>query len=329
MTERANHFVDETEGFDENDIPDGNWKVLSAEEKKIWSKKFRQHSDNVRNVDLEANPIPVVVQKMRDNVMEQNETLSQVGVNEMLTQDAKVLHQTFQKSYNMIKRFNLECKFDKRNFNNRLARRFAGSARIDITTTENSGIRIRPKQIFNIGIKCSRILHHVPTLIRTFLTPENHKKKTIVRRPRTTQSTVTTQPTRVDSSNMNNQEDESEKRLRQIHKRLHKLQLKNETGTPLLQSTINPTSFGTTVENLFNIAFLARQKKIKIESSNPNDPNDEPIVTALKSSIRNDDDEDEEAEEANNPPIQSVMTFDYETYVSLKKNLNITENALK
>lgn len=328
MDERDNHFLDDMDELDENEIPDGNFKILSAEEKKLWSKKFRQMAENVRNVDLEGNSIPVVVKKMRDNVIGQNETLNQVGVNEMLTHDAKVLNQTFQKSFHMIKRFNTECKFDKHNYNSRLARFLAGNTRLNETSNENPVIRIRPKQLIKIGLKCQHIMHHVSPLTRTFLTPENHKKKTIVRRPRQTQSSVATQPTRVDSSNMNNKEDESEKRLRQIHNQLHKLQIKNVSGTPILQCTVNPNSFGATVENLFNIAFLARQKMIKIESSD--DPNGEPFVTALKtSSNRNAEDEDEEDKKDNRPPVQSVLTFDHDTYELLIKNLHITKPALK
>lgn len=327
MDSKSDIFLDESIELDENAIPYGNFKVLSIEEKKIYSKKFRQIAQNVRNVDLESNPIPVVVKKMTENVIGQNETLTQVGVNEMLTHDAKVLHQSFQKSYHMIKRFNTECKFDKRDFNNKLARRLAGISRIDETTTESSIIRLRPKQLVNIGIKCRRILNHVPAVTRTFITPENHKKKVIVRRPRQTQPTVATQPTRVDSSNMNNKEDESERRLRLIHKQLKKLQLRNVSGTPLLQCTVNPTSFGTTVENLFNIAFLARQKMIKIDGSD--DPNDEPLVTALRGSNNRNDENESEVEETNRSPIQSVLTFDHETHALLVRNLNITTPALK
>lgn len=316
------------EGFDDGEEEDEedfsrNFRVLSVQEKKECIKKFRQNRDKVRNVDLDGNPIPVVVDQMRDNVVAQNETLKEVGVNELLTHDAKVLNMTFQKSYDMVKKFNTEFKFDKRDFNKLLGQMMSGRTRIDNTTYADSASRIRPKHLIKISKMCRRMMHSVPAVIPSFLTPENHKTRTVVRRPRQAQPTVATQPKRVDSSNMKNVEDASEKRLRKIHEKLTKLQKRNKSGTPLLQSLVHPESFGRTVENFFNIAFLARQKLVKIEPD-LNLPDDEPIVTAMKAR-----DEDEvDLEEEGRKSIQSVLTLDHETYRLIVENLGIAHPAI-
>lgn len=317
-------FDDFDDGSDDDSFG-GNFRVLSLEEKKACIKKFRQNRDKVREVDLDGNPIPVVVDKMRANVVGQNETLEEVGVNELLTHDAKVLSLTFHKSYDMVKKFNTEFKFDKRDFNKLLGQMVSGAGRID---NAESASPFRPKHLVKISKMCQHIMHAVPTVIPSFLTPENHIRKTIVRRPRQTQSSVATQPKRVDSTNMKNVEDESEKRMRKIHEKLEKLQRRNKSGTPLLQSIIDPTSFGKTVENFFNIAFLARQKRIKIEPD-LNLPDDEPIVTALGAqNVDDDEEEGEAAVDTSHKAIQSVLTLDHETFQLLVKNLGITQPAV-
>src|SRR5699024_3260318 len=191
---------------------------------------------------------------------------------------------------------------------------------------------IRFEMLFPTGLAYSRIHHHVPSMARTFLAPEGRpEKKTPPKRTqRQTQTAQATQPTKYDASNMANEEDESEKRLRHIHKRFFKLQKNNVTGTPLIQSAVNPESFSTTVENFFNIAFLARQKWIKIDvPDDPDEPTPEPVVKAYprksdKKAGQEQPQEEEEADEDDNdprPPVQSVLTFDYETYEALIKNL--------
>ena len=65
-------------------------------------------------------------------------------------------------------------------------------------------------------------------MVRPFLALENRpeKKARVVRTKDKTQATAT-QPTKYDASNMDNGEDESEKRLRYIHTKLCKLQKHN------------------------------------------------------------------------------------------------------
>lgn len=317
------------------DMTSSELKILTAEEKKKFTEKYRKNYEALKNMDLEDGEFSESVIQMKTHVDKQNQVLEEVGVNELLTHDAKCIALSSEMSLNLVRKFNTESKFDKREFIQRLRQRALNTSRqfgVPANRSQGGSTRwIRFDQLFGIGLAYNKVQHQVPMMLRSFIEPEEKPdKKTAVRTKSAKVQSLMTQPEKVDSTNMTNEEDESEKRLRTIHNSLLKLQKRNPS-IPLIQGSVNPNSFSTTVENFFNMAFLARQKLIKIE--NGDEENDfEPLVKALPNPANQEEGAEEIAQEEpeeNQQMVQSVLTLDFETYEALITNLEITRAALK
>ena len=325
---------------------DGNIKIPTFAQKKMIAKKFGKLIQNIKDIDFNEDDIIEQLDKMAENTNIQNDYLKENGVNEMMIHDAQCMAVSSQMAYTLVKKYNPESKFNRREFLRLLRQRLlinSKKAGIAIPLGKNP---IRFEHLFPTGLALNRIHHHVLPMVRSFIPPENcpEKKVRVVRKKVKPPATLATQPTKYDASNMANEEDESEKRLRHIHTKLYKLQRHNPNGVPLMQSAIDPESFAITTENFFNIAFLARQKKIQIDLPAPDDDDDtddspDPIVKIFKDGTLTQDsaastqgpvpsqEQPEEEEDINRPAVQSILTFDFDTYEALISNLDISRSA--
>jgi len=317
------------DSFQEPDdgVDEANFRILSATEKQEAIGIYRKVMDKVKKVDPKEEEFGQMIDKMTNHVNNQNAALQQVGVNELMTMDARTIAISSELSYSIVKKFHSESKFDYQEFLRLLRQRVLKHSRkqglkVNNEIPNDKSCKIRYEQMAGTGIAYSKIHYQMPCLNRPFKQPIQDVPPAVSKERRKitrTSPTQTSQPTQYDASNMANEADESEKRLKFIHHKLKRLE-RQQDHLPFIQVALNPTSFGTTVENFFHFAFLARQQKITlIESDNGVEPwvhtieEQEPTTT--------------EKQNDNCLSTQSILSFDQESYHAMIETLGITRPA--
>lgn len=289
-------------------------KRLNDDEKRKANRDLRDIHKDLKVDDLDFH---VMVNKLSDSVAKQNDWLQTYGVNELLPIDAKYFNLNTEQSYKLVKKFNTTSKFETREFLKRLRQQLVRNSRQSCFTASTCQ-RISFLHLHDTGLAFNNLHHSVPPIEMGFrpdtVAPVLSQR---TRSQRTTQNTQATQPTQYDSTSMMNNTDESDKRLNYICTTLKKLERRNNDGVPFLQASINPKSFSATVENMFNIAFLARQSLIKI--FNDDEDSAEPMIRTVE-------DGNSQSESSD---TQSVLSLDVHSYRQLIDKLEISKSAFK
>lgn len=335
--------------------------TLNDETRREAKAAFGKILNEIRCIDSTKHDLIPMTEKLNSCLHHENNCLSRFGINELLPMDAKNMAFVAEQSINVVRKFTIVKKFDKHEFRRQLRKRLLQNC---LHTNYFDNIdpmkRIQLIHLYPTGIQFDDHYHYqAPCLMPTFTTDENIIPSTKQRRIQQQEQTrtklpsgVATQPTQQKQSNDMNNVDESDKRLEYIYKTLKKLEKKSNDGVPFFQAILNPNDFATTIENMFNLAFLARQSRVIINDQNDdydggdddddNDDGGEPLIFTKERNDENnhnandgDDDENHLATEMNNKipmnkePKQSPLSFDMKTYHQLLDKLSIIRPAIK
>lgn len=292
-------------------------KMLNEDQKRKALEKYRQLYNNIKDIDSDGE-FNVLLNNLSNSLRDQDDCLQEFGVNELISMDAKSVALTSELSFCLVKKFNTSNKFDNKEFIHRLKRQVLRNFS-KVNTNSIADPKQRSLSFYNLyatGLAFNNLHYQTPAITNAY--KPNYEAPVPTQRSRsqrTTQTTQKSQPTQYDSTNMKDL-DESDKRLNYIFSTLKKLEKRNDDAVPFLQASFNAQNFSTTVENMFNMAFLARQSLIKIF-------NDEESIEPVVRTLEND------SSQNNSNDIQSVLSLDIKTYKQLLEKLEITRSVFK
>ncbi|KAF7492960.1 hypothetical protein SSS_05603 [Sarcoptes scabiei] len=305
--------------------------------------EYNRIYQETKSIDKEELELKEMLMRLNTSVNKENSCLSKFGINELLMLDAKNISLTSELGHELAKKVEVTEKFDAKHFRRKLR-----IALINNMIRSNLGEidpskRLQLIHLYPTGRKYRNLFYSPPSISKHFRydsiqnEPTTKSQRAVSQRKKfpTGQST---QPTQYDSKNLNNI-DESQKRLEHIYRSLRKLESKNDGTVPFLQASLNPDNFATTVENIFNIAFLVRQSKIVIDL----DENDceeasiedlEPIIQTKEPEQDNNEginvsNDQNSTSKSKKSDIQSIFSFDMETYQKLIDKFEINRTAIK
>lgn len=330
-------------------------KNLGLEKRKDVEAKYRHVYDETRMFDLNENDPFDVLETLKSTMLKQNDCLVESGVNQTVSYDAINVASTTQNSFRAAKGVNAVAEFNMKVFTKRLQALLVNCSRdagigvpigrqASSTQASMPNYQLLFKHLYAVGLLGRRYHRGSSQIVAGYpsdLPPLPPKARRVVtKRPTKSQCT---QPTQFDLKSAKENVDESDQRLNYIFDRLQKMELRNPEGVPMLQAAINPGSFSTTIENFFNMSFLARHEMVEIE-----DAMDEQMATdqpttgfditdfdaLLKTKVKKDVPDDEEGggggnnNESSRASVQSVLSFSTSAFIKLKEALEIDQVAL-
>lgn len=304
-----------------------NIKVLKDGLRKQAIAEYGQIYRETRSIDKDKHCFNEILDQLQSSIKKENICLSKFGVNELLSMDAKNIALASELTVDLVKKFEVIGKFNLKDYLKKLKQNIIENIFKSNMGEIDPNKRLQLIHLYPTG-KLYRNYHYSAPSIPKFFKKNYESNETAVKERRSTQrktlpSGESTKPTQCDSSNMNNV-DESDKRLEYIYKSLKKLERRNGQ-VPIFQAIINPNDFGLSVENIFNVAFLAKQSRIIIDSI---EDEVEPIIMTKEP---DDEIEEDTANETDNQKqsVQSIFSFDMDTYEQLVKNIEIDRPAFK
>ena len=342
----------------QSQLPSIQTKSLDAETRRKAKAAYGKVFNEIRSINTDKND-KNIVKKLKSCLQEEDNCLSKFGINELLSMDAKNMAAVSEQTINVVKKITVVKKFNKHDYRRSLRLRLLRNCQT-ISNSIDPTKQLQLVHLYPTGKQFNHIHHLTPAIIPSFSNDFDDENLTTNVKQRNTQTRhklptgEATQPEQKQSNEMNNV-DKSDKRLKHIYKSLKKLERKNENGVPFFQALLHPNDFATTIENIFNLAFLARQSRAIIDNQDDNGGGGggggfEPLIITKERSSTDDDNGDDEnfiddhdtyqqqqqqssTEMMKIPndkePIQSALSFDMETYNYLLNSLSIIRPAIK
>jgi len=248
---------------------------------------------------------------------EANDILSQVKGTQEAIEDAKMFRLLCQSVREMSEDTNTnEKKFHVDEYSANLGRF------INASTDGHNNLKVTRRQLLFLGEKLSNNFKRTPTF--TFVlgaidTEAGENKQTKAREPKEKRNNRVMAPTKtaiVEKSQANEQKtDRLVNSTRKILENVYKQ--KGKKPVSYFEFVIDPDSFGNTVENMFHVSFLVKQRVccLSVDDS-VGLPVLEPVVGRGGG---------EDAEVAKN---QAVISISYQDWLDLKDALNVTSPAI-
>ncbi|KAI2798363.1 hypothetical protein BLOT_015023 [Blomia tropicalis] len=331
---------------EQTDINRTSWKLLTPDVEQNVIKKYENLRRDIKMIDVDRENFLDIAKKLEQSVSEQNDILSAIGVNEIISVDSNCISETTDVTFSLAKKFNADSKFNMKQLIINLRQSMLNDPERSIIDCGKYQNRIIFEDLILLGSAFEGIQSKGPQMNRFFkqaLEQPPAPKAKLARIPRAKLGSKS-QPKQHDIKKLNDV-DESEKRLKYVHKKLYKMTVKNEKSIPLMQATINPNSFPRTIENFFNIAILTQQNQVCIEipdgSIEPsihafNMPKESDTQFSEEQPILDDVDEDESSDSINdgtndNVPkkkaISSILSLDMSLYKNLIHIFDISRPA--
>lgn len=303
-----------------------NVKILKNDLRKEAIAEYGEIYRETRSIDKDKHDFHEILNKLQTSIKKENLCLSKFGVNELLSMDAKNISIASEVTIDLVKKLDVVSKFNIKEYLKKLKQNIIENiVKLNICEIDTNK-RLQLIHLYPTG-KLYRNYHYsVPSIPKSFRNEDEPKesitKEKRVRQKKSLPSGETTKPTQCDSTNLSNV-DESDMRLEYIYKSLKKLESRN-SQVPFFQAIFNPDDFGLSVENSFHAAFLARQSRIVVDSV---DDDDEPIIRTKEPDME--DNEDVNESDNQKQSVQSILSFDMDTYENLIKVLEINTAAFK
>lgn len=318
--------VMEEENDDSDSFLNVDVKVLTEKSRKQAMMDYGRIYHETKDLHQSKLDFEATLDKLKQNIENENNVFSKYGINETLALDAKNLALTSEVTLELAKKLQIVDKFNSRKFVTKLKKRILTNAVNSNFCEIDPSRRLKLIHLYPTSKFYNHLYYSVPSFGKNFKTDFDPSKR-VRRAPRNVAKLPKGQaicPSQYDTKKMNSV-DESDRRLEHIFKTVKKLERSNNGSVPFLQASFNPDNFSLTVENIFYMAFLARQARVRIDEGD--DEDNEPIIRTKEPDDESSNNESTSNDSCDN--IQSVFSFDMESYKLLIDKLGITGAAIK